>query len=95
MKVMDKKSTEAPGNASHEAIEPKGVPGQHAILIFFLCGIFLTAGWGSMTALLTIVLWVGMRKQVPEIAQPSAPECSEICSQKDTSTNREAIGSPT
>jgi hypothetical protein len=50
-------------NASCKAIKPKGVPGKHTTLIFFLCRIFPTARWGSITALSLVALRAGMREQ--------------------------------
>jgi hypothetical protein len=46
MHQVHKKITEAPGN-SHEAAELNEVLGEHAILVFLLYRIFLTAGWGA------------------------------------------------
>ncbi len=52
--------------------DPEGahwVPGKHAVVIFLLCGVLLTAGWGSIMALLTVALRVCMRKQPHKVPQ--------------------------
>jgi hypothetical protein len=44
MHEIQKDVMRAPRNISCGAMEPRGVPGEHAILMFLLCVIFLTAG---------------------------------------------------
>ncbi len=75
---------QAPRNTSQEAAGPQEAPGEHAILIFFLCRIFLTAVWGSILALLTVALRVDMCERALEMPQSSAPKRTEIGMLKGT-----------
>jgi hypothetical protein len=59
MEVMNKRGEEGkdvpPGN-SQGSRNAHGVPGEHVVLIFLLCKIFLTATWGGITPLLKVLL---------------------------------------
>jgi hypothetical protein len=50
------KDGNVPLDCSHGSRSVQGVPGEPAILMFLLFGIFLTAGWEGVTALLTVAL---------------------------------------
>ncbi len=56
VEVMYKKHEKGSKNA-------QGVPEDHAILMFLLCGILLTTGWGGITARLMVAMRFGMRDQ--------------------------------
>jgi hypothetical protein len=75
------KIAEAPYNASCEA-KKNG-------------GILLTAGWGSITARLTVDLEYGICEQTFEMPQPSTPKCEEVGVLKDASTKTDYHRSPT
>jgi hypothetical protein len=63
---------EVPPDNSQGSRSAQGVSGKHIILLFLPCGIFLTAGWGGITALLTVTLRFCTCEQTYEMPQPSA-----------------------
>jgi hypothetical protein len=46
------KGKEIPHDNPQDSKKACRVPGEHVIIMFLLSGIFLTAGWGGLTALL-------------------------------------------
>jgi hypothetical protein len=98
MQVMHEKhekDREIPRENSQNPKKGRRVPGEHTIIMFLLCGIFLTAGWGGETALLRVALRFGMCKQPYKGPQPSTPECEDAGVLKDTPISTDDLKSPT
>ncbi len=67
------KGREIPHEDLLDPQKARGVLGEHAITMFLPCGIFLTAGWEGIMAILMVALRVGMCEQPYEAPQPNAP----------------------
>jgi hypothetical protein len=60
---IHKESNSIPREVFPTTAKPEGVPGEHPIILFLLCGMFLAEVWGGITALLRVAMRVGMHDE--------------------------------
>jgi hypothetical protein len=63
--------------------------------LLLLCRMLLTAGWGEITALLTVAMWDGMHREAPSIPKSDTLECQGTKTTRDASTSIDTFRSHT
>jgi hypothetical protein len=61
MHEATRKRGSSTGGKSAAGGESQGVPGEQVIALFLIFGLFLSAGWGCLIALMTVALRFGMQ----------------------------------